>query len=296
MPWRFKSCRASRSGLHPGAVALGDADPVTFGEPRRLREQRRLSAAAPADTAAACRGGRIGPGSVEPVAVFSCWPDGHPELCRTPGGQVKNLRARGGEKNRVLRIASLRAARPGGQSQRRGAEPGSSGAGRVWPAPWSPPGSSSAMWRYSSRASFVRCPVTVIQRPEARKTFTVSFHSAAHLVRDDVSGNDLSVSQSMHAAGERLADNIAEHEDAAGYRVGDFGIASKSEPVRLPGFPRHAPHYHSQGRHLPAALRRPRYMTLLPTRHHEWGFRVPANSRSLLITFRYEMRLIDAIR
>lgn len=66
-------------------------------------------------------------------------------------------------------------------------------------------------------------------------------HSAAHLVRDDVSGNDLSVSQSMHAAGERLADNIAEHEDAAGYRVGDFGIASKSESVLLPGFHCHAP-------------------------------------------------------
>ena len=32
----------------------------------------------------------------------------------------------------------------------------------------------------------------------------------------------------MHAASERLADNIAEHEDAAGYRVGDFGIASRA--------------------------------------------------------------------
>jgi hypothetical protein len=55
----------------------------------------------------------------------------------------------------------------------------------------------------------------------------------------------------MHAAGERLADNIAEHEDAAGYWVSDFGIASKSEPARLPGLYRHAPHYRSQGRHFP---------------------------------------------
>jgi hypothetical protein len=91
-----------------GGIALGDANSVTMSEPRRLCEQRRLSAAAPADAAAACRGGRIGPGSVEPVAVFPCWPDGHPELCRTLGGQVKDLRARGGEKNRVLRITPLR--------------------------------------------------------------------------------------------------------------------------------------------------------------------------------------------
>jgi hypothetical protein len=93
----------------------------------------------------------------------------------------------------------------------------------------------------------------------------------------------------------RLADNIAEHEDAAGYRVGDFGIASKSEPVRLPGLPCHAPHYHSQGRHLSAAYAAQVYDATTHA-HHEWGSRVPANSRSLLITFRYEMRLVDAIR
>ena len=45
----------------------------------------------------------------------------------------------------------------------------------------------------------------------------------------------------MHAAGQRLADNITEQEYAAGYRVSDFGIASKSEPVRLPGLHCHAP-------------------------------------------------------
>ena len=61
----------------------------------------------------------------------------------------------------------------------------------------------------------------------------------AHLVRDDAAAIDLSVRQSKHAAGERLADNIAEHEDAAGYRVGDSDRQRERRSGSL--LPGHAP-------------------------------------------------------